>query len=853
MRWLLSYKQPKTEVERTTLRIKADASGNVYIPIGWISSDGVVGVPYKWKVSIDWGNESNYSWTGSSGGVIRVWYWLKPWTIHTVTIKPQVEEYWWCKALSYLNVNSTYKESLINILSDKSYMWYAVSAEDTGNYFKYYQYQGCTNLLDTDDEVLPDTVHFIGNNYRAYEYSWCTSLKASAQEKIFKQVRKIWVNYRTWQYQDCTNLWSVMMRAINWCTIGSWFRSSMLLRAGNWKLKVAIEWWIIEGSAGWWLSDSNVESIQVYKWLVSDYKTILSWITSSKITNNPEWDTNNYEYIEFNIKADNSWNIKIPVAWYSTSWTQDCAYDWMVSVDGWDTVEYTGTGSASAITVWTWTAWTEHRIIIYPKTESWWWGRAFWFYNSWIATLLTEFIHDSYKCYAQAYNNTWNYFRYSTFRGCTLINSIYERLPSSVSTVGSYFHWYDYYGCTWLRTISWEVLPYISSMGTNYREYMFYNCSGITEHLWLYAKPASISSYPSNYRLNMFGNAGNNLVINMWWYEALASWLTNSMWLTNAHLNKLEWISFTDKLNYQDNANWSNLSIDKFHVVSYPFICWPTLDLAWWLQLEWTKQFKYQSWAVKYSDWVWYRDTVYVGWQWIWVSDDEQYFYIQWTYSRAWYNDCLIAYQKMSDLWVVTLPWEQWYSSSWYIRTTSPRWSQHDAYPRWMSLYTSWSYQKWFGWWDWWSYPGWWRWQINQYAMSWNTPTFTHQWWWYPFWYPDSNNNLDRFPWADRLWYNRFGNERWLTIYKYKWWADESLGSTIWSHIEFSDDWEMVYILNWTTITQYRMTKLLNFKTRVSTWKTFTTPASCDWFTIKWWHLYCSVWTTIYKYSIPNT
>jgi hypothetical protein len=63
----------------------------------------------------------------------------------------------------------------------------------------------------------------------------------------------------------------------------------------------------------------------------------------------------------------------------------------------------------------------------------------------------------------------------------------------------------------------------------------------------------------------------------------------------------------------------------------------------------------------------------------------------------------------------------------------------------------------------------------------------------------------------------------------------------------------MVYILNWTTITQYRMTKLLNFKTRVSTWKTFTTPASCDWFTIKWGHLYCSVWTTIYKYSIPNT
>ena len=310
MRWLLSYKQPTTEVERTTLRIKADASGNVYIPIGWIGSDGAVGVPYKWKVSIDWGNQSNYSWTGSSGGTIRVWYWLKPWTIHTVTIKPQVEEYWWCKALSYLNVNSTYKESLINILSDKSYMWYAVSAEDAGNYFKYCQYQGCTNLLDTDDEVLPDTVHFVGNYYRAYEYAGCTSLKVSATENFWKQVRKVWTNFRAYQYQNCTSIKTVRIRAINWCTSGSWYRSNIFSWAWNADTVIYVEWGIVEWGS-WWLANAKVKEIQVFKWLVSDYKTILSWITSSKITNNPEWDTNNYEYIEFNIKADNSWNIKI--------------------------------------------------------------------------------------------------------------------------------------------------------------------------------------------------------------------------------------------------------------------------------------------------------------------------------------------------------------------------------------------------------------------------------------------------------------------------------------------------------------------------------------------------------------
>jgi hypothetical protein len=137
--------------------------------------------------------------------------------------------------------------------------------------------------------------------------------------------------------------------------------------------------------------------------------------------------------------------------------------------------------------------------------------------------------------------------------------------------------------------------------------------------------------------------------------------------------------------------------------------------------------------------------------------------------------------------------------------------------------------------------------------MNWTTPTLSWSNQWTPFFYPDSNNNLDKFVWADRLWYNMFANERWITVYKYKWWADTSLWTTIWTHIEFSDDGEMVYILNWTTITQYRMTKLLNFSTKVSTGKTFSVPSNCNWFTIKWGHLYCSVWTTIYKYSVPNT
>lgn len=846
MRWLLSYKEPTTEIERTTLRIKADSSGNIYLPLGWYSTDWNQNCPYSWKVSIDAGNDTNYSGTGSASGSIRVGYWLKPWSVHTVTIKPQTETYGWCRALGFKW--SSYAQYLINIISDKSYMWYWVSDEDTGNYFKYYQYNWCTNLLDTDNEVLPDTVHFIGDNYRAYEYTGCTNLKVNAQEKIFKQVRKIWTNYRAYQYQNCAKLWTVMMRAINWCSIWSGFRNNMFSWAGSsTPMNITIEGGIVEGGS-WWLTDANVNSIKVYTWLVADYKTKLSWITATKITNNPEWDTNNYEYLEFKIKADSNWDIKIPVAWYSTTWTQDCAYDWMVSVDGADTVEYTWTGSTTPITVWTWEAWSEHRIIIYPKVVDWWWGRAFWFYNTWIETLLTEFIHDSFKCFATSYTATWDYFRYSTFRGCTALTSIYERLPSSVTAIGNYFHWYDYYGCTTLVNIQHEVVPYISSMWTYYRQYMFYNCSSIQNHYWLLAKPSSISSYPTGYRENMFGNAGNNLILWMWWYEALTSGLTNSMWLTNSHVSVIHWLDFMNILSVQDNSNWSNVSTDKFYVESYPYDAWPTLMLDGWLQLEWTKTLSWDS-QVYYSDNYWgiYISPSNVS---LWISDDEQYIYFPATYDRYWYRWCWMIWQPLSQLWQhLSKDWWEW---NWYTYTSSPRGSRHDCYPKWISLYTSWNKNFWIGW-DWSSYTNWWYWYIYQYTMNWYKPSLSWSNQWTPFYYPDSNNSLTCFLWVDRLWYNLLANERGITLYKYKWWADTSLWSEIWTHVEYSDDGRYCYILKGTTITQYKMSKLLDFSTRVSTWKTFSIPSWCWGFTIKKWHLYCNNWATVYKYSIPNT
>ena len=846
MRWLLSYKQPTTEVERTTLRIKADWSGDIYLPVCWYTIGGTQACTYNWKVSIDAGTETTYSGTWGANTNIKVWFWLKPGTTHTVEIKPVEDEYGWCRALCFKD--STYASSLINIISDKSYKGYAKSAEESGDYYKYYQYAWCVNLLDTDNEVLPDSVHYLGNNYRTYEYLGCTSLKGNAQEKIFKQVRKIWTNYRANQYQNCSWMTTVRMRAINWCSTGSGFRSNMLSWVGSStnKATLIIEWGIVEWGS-WWLTDANVNQVKVYKGLVADYKTKLIWITASKIVNNPDWDTNNYEYLEFYINADANGDIKIPVAWYSTTWTQDCAYDWLVSVDGSDTTEYTGTGSASAITVGSWTAWSSHRILIYPKTEDWWWGRAFWFYNSWIAPLLTEFIHDSFKCFADSYTDTWDYFRAYTFDGCVNLTNCYEKLPTSCDTVGDYYHFHDYDGCTSLETATWEVMHNIGSMWESFRAYSFYNCSGLKLHLWIYAKPGSISVYPTDYRKEMFGNAGNWLVVNMWWYEALASGLTNAMWLVNNNVSTIN-CTFEDILSYQDNTNWSNIAVSKYHATVYPYTPWPTLELDAWLQLEWTKTLTYDGVLAYDSDWYW-RQRCSIHNVWIWVSDDEKYVYMQWTFDYYnWYYHRAIMFQKMEDVWVVHLSRDT--RNSWLITSGSPWGTSHDASPKWITFYTS--SNKWFAWWDWSDYTYWWRWLVHWYNMNWYTPTYNTNYWWQPFFYPDSNNSLDRFLWADRFWYNALANERWITVLNYRNTWDVSLWSGIGSHVEFADDWLTCYILNGTTITEYKMSKYLNFSTKTSTWKTFTIPEWCWGFTIKWWHLYCNNWTTIYKYSVPS-
>lgn len=502
MRWLLSYKAPTQEVERTTLRIKANSNGDVYIPICWYSIDWTQNCPYKWKISIDGWTETNYSWTWSSSWGIRVGYWLKPWTIHTVTIKPQVEEYWWCRALGYKG--SAYASTLINIISDKSYMWYAQTSKYTWHYYKAYQYYGCTNLLDTDSEVLPDSLEIIGDNYRAYEYYGCTNLKNNAEEKIYKNVRVIWDNYRAYQYTNCTSLTKIAIRAINWAAVGNNYRYNIFswIASTTNQATITIEWGIVDWG-NWWLADNRVKNILVYNWLVTDYQSKLSWITSTKIIKNPDWDAHNYEYLEFIALADSSGKIRIPTWWYGSDWDiSTTSYDWMISIDGGVATEYTWTWTLGYFSIGSWlTEGSEHKIVIYPKTVAYWWGRSFWYFGTWAEAYIKEIIHDSYKCFAVSYNNTWNFYKYCLFRWCTNLINTYEKLPTSVNTIWNSYMLETYQWCTSLTSATWEVMHKWTNIWTGYRYRCYYGCSSLVLYKWMAGY--SWESYPISYKEDM--------------------------------------------------------------------------------------------------------------------------------------------------------------------------------------------------------------------------------------------------------------------------------------------------------------------------------------------------------------
>ena len=222
MRSLLTHSRDWGVEEKLILRIRANNDWDIFIPVAWYSPEGRQNCDYEWIVSIDGWEGVEYSGTGSNNGGVRVGYWLTPLSVHTVIIKPKEEGYGWLRAFWYKG--TAYSSFLINIVSDKSFKGYAVSDIFTGDYYKAYQYYWCVNLVNTDEELLPDTLEIIWDKYRYYEYAGCTNLKNNADEKILKMVKVIGDNYRAYQYENCTNIKRINMRAINWAGIGNNYR-----------------------------------------------------------------------------------------------------------------------------------------------------------------------------------------------------------------------------------------------------------------------------------------------------------------------------------------------------------------------------------------------------------------------------------------------------------------------------------------------------------------------------------------------------------------------------------------------------------------------------------------------------
>lgn len=602
MRSLLAYGTTAPIEEKLTLRIKADNSGDIYLPTAWYSSDWTQDCDYFWMVSIDGQTAVEYSGTWSSTGKIRVWYGLTPLSVHTVSIKPKNEEYGWLRAFWYKGTNIA--TSLINIISDKSYIGYALSDVFTWNYYKAYQYYWCTNLINTDEELLPDTLEIIGDNYRYYEYYGCTSLVSNAEEKILKTVKAIWDNYRAYQYQNCTNINRIDMRAINRASVWNNYRYNQYYGIANDRkpASIYIEWGIEEWG-DWGLANDRIKNIYVYDGLVSDYQTKLSTITSSKIKKNPAWDNYEYEFIEYVALADSNGTIRVPVAWISTTNGQNCAYDWYISIDGETAVQYTGTWSTTYLSIGSWLIeWSEHRVVIKPTTVSWWWWRAFWFFGSWAEWYIKELIHDSYKCYAISRTNTGDYYKADTYTACTNLINSYEKLPTSVTTIGNNYMANCYAWCTGLKTAFWEILHKRISIWSNYRSMEYTGCSAMEIHEWIAWYTGE--TYPTNYKYQYLSGSWNDLEVYITRYEALASGLTNSLWLVD---NKVDTVyCYVDNLYwYINNSLWSNISDIKFQVYYYDYQPRPTVDISKYTTLvgSWSMPYRSSSYYYWYSIW----------------------------------------------------------------------------------------------------------------------------------------------------------------------------------------------------------------------------------------------------------
>ena len=204
---------PSYPTESIIYKCVADEEWRVFIPTAWCSSEWEdVWVPYDWNVEIDW-DTYHMEWTSNPSECYSYWRYYTSWETYTVKITPVTKSYWRARWYSW---NWTlWKDTLIEVLHDSDYKWYAISATNTWNYFRYCTYNGCSNLTNAIDENIPNTVTTIWISFRAWEYTGCSSLQSAANESFPRSITTIWDYFRHVQYRECTSLTSAAIEKFN--------------------------------------------------------------------------------------------------------------------------------------------------------------------------------------------------------------------------------------------------------------------------------------------------------------------------------------------------------------------------------------------------------------------------------------------------------------------------------------------------------------------------------------------------------------------------------------------------------------------------------------------------------------
>lgn len=261
--------KPVYTLESIVTKQKADNSWKIYIPY-WDTN---------WKVSIDdvvvqnWWSSTSFSWYVADSE-------------HIVAIEPITVSYWRAKNYKwYDNGSRSWYQYVIEIIKDKSYIWFANSTTNTWTSFRREEYRWCNNLTNTDEEYLPDTVTTIWNYFRYYQFYWCSKITEAPEEVLPDTVTSIWTNYRYDQFYNCTSLTS-----IKWWKDSSYgwtnYRNNQFYGCTSQKtVKVLSDVWYASNSANA-LPNTYVSEVQVPTAYLSNFtsstKQPRSSITDSK-------------------------------------------------------------------------------------------------------------------------------------------------------------------------------------------------------------------------------------------------------------------------------------------------------------------------------------------------------------------------------------------------------------------------------------------------------------------------------------------------------------------------------------------------------------------------------------------